>query len=199
MNTIKIWNNKASDKQLRDISARIEEGEVCIIPTDTRYAIVGNALDSKVVDRICRIKGINPEKTNLSILCSDISMAAEYARIDNAGFRLLKTNVPGPFTWLFKTVSTLPRAFKGRKTVGIRIADNEFCHDLISTLGKPLITTSVEHEDEDYTINPGLIAEAYEGAVDLMVEGEEGITDESTIVDCTSSEPEIVRQGLGVL
>lgn len=199
MNTIKIWNNKASDKQLRDISARIEEGEVCIIPTDTRYAIVGNALDSKVVDRICRIKGINPEKTNLSILCSDISMAAEYARIDNAGFRLLKTHVPGPFTWLFKTVSTLPRAFKGRKTVGIRIADNEFCHDLISTLGKPLITTSVEHEDEDYTINPGLIAEAYEGAVDLMVEGEEGITDESTIVDCTSSEPEIVRQGLGVL
>lgn len=197
MNIIKIWNNHASERQLRDMASRIKEGEICIIPTDTRYAIVGNALDQKVVERICRIKGINPEKTNLSILCSDISMAAEYAKIDNKAFRLLKTYTPGPFTWLFRTVSTLPRAFRGRKTVGVRIPDNKLCTELVETLGAPLISTSIEHVDSDYTINPDLIAETYENKVDLMVECGDGRTDVSTIIDCTGDSPEVIREGIG--
>lgn len=197
MKTYKIWNSKASEKQLQQLASQINDGETGIIPTDTMYALVGNALDPKVVDRICKIKGINPDKTNLSIMCSDISMASEYARIDNKGFRLLKEYTPGAFTWLFRSVSSLPKAFKGRKTVGIRIPANDFCRELISISGKPLITTSINFKDEDYAVSPGLIFEAYENSVDFMVEGEDGSIGESTIVDCTGDEPEIIRQGLG--
>ena len=197
MKSIKIWNNKASEQQLNQLSERMKEGEIAIIPTDTMYAIVGDALNVKVVDRICKLKNINPDKTNLSIICSDISMAAEYSRIDNKGFKLLREYCPGPFTFLFKSAYTLPRAFKGRKTVGIRIPDNQFTTDLVERMGNPLITTSIEYEDEDYAINPELISEAYEGRVDIMVEGEAGTTEVSTIVDCTLDTPEIIREGLG--
>lgn len=197
MKSIKIWNNKASEQQLNQLSERMKGGEIAIIPTDTMYAIVGDALNVKVVDRICKLKNINPDKTNLSIICSDISMAAEYSRIDNKGFKLLREYCPGPFTFLFKSASTLPRAFKGRKTVGIRIPDNQFTTDLVERMGNPLITTSIEYEDEDYAINPELISEAYEGRVDIMVEGEAGTTEVSTIVDCTLDTPEIIREGLG--
>lgn len=199
MEQFKIWNDTAAPNQLREIASRLEEGEICVIPTDTKYAIVGNALDSKAIDRICKLKGINPDKTNLSIICSGISMASDYARIDNTCFRLLKDNTPGAFTWLFKSVSKLPRAFKGRKIVGIRIPDNKFCRELAETLRKPLITSGIEYDSEDYAVNPGLIAEAYEGKVDFMVEGEDGTTEESTIIDCTGNEPEIIRQGIGEL
>lgn len=199
MNTIKIWNDHASDRQLHDIAMRLKEGQIAIIPTDSMYAIVGDALNVKAVDRICRIKGINPDKTDLSILCSDISMASEYSRIGNRGFKLLKANTPGPYTFLFKSASTLPKAFKSRKTVGIRIPECEFDRQLIDALGNPLITTSIEYEDSDYAINPGLIAEAYDNKVDIMVEGTDGTTDVSTIIDCTEDSPTIIREGLGDL
>ena len=199
MNTIKIWNARASERQLHDISQRLKEGELAVIPTDTMYAVVGDALNMRAVDRLCRLKGINPDKTNLSIICSDISMASEYSRIDNTGFRLMKQHCPGPFTFLFKAASTLPRAFKGRKVVGVRIPDHEFARQLAGTLGNPIITTSIEYEDEDHAMSPGLIAETYENKVEMMVEGDDGSTDVSTIVDCTGDQPEIVRQGVGEL
>lgn len=199
MNTIKIWNARASERQLHDISQRLKEGELAVIPTDTMYAVVGDALNMRAVDRLCRLKGINPDKTNLSIICSDISMASEYSRIDNTGFRLMKQHCPGPFTFLLKAASTLPRAFKGRKVVGVRIPDHEFARQLAETLGNPIITTSIEYEDEDHAMSPGLIAETYENKVEMMVEGDDGSTDVSTIVDCTGDQPEIVRQGVGEL
>lgn len=199
MNTIKIWNARASERQLHDISQRLKEGELAVIPTDTMYAVVGDALNMRAVDRLCRLKGINPDKTNLSIICSDISMASEYSRINNTGFRLMKQHCPGPFTFLLKTASTLPRAFKGRKVVGVRIPDHEFARQLAETLGNPIITTSIEYEDEDHAMSPGLIAETYENKVEMMVEGDDGSTDVSTIVDCTGDQPEIVRQGVGEL
>lgn len=177
----------------------LKDGEIMIIPTDTLYGIACDALNPKAIDRICRLKGINPEKTNLSIICSDISMASEYSKFDNKSYQLLRDNTPGPFTFLFKSSSTLPRAFKGRKTVGIRIPDNKFCLDLVKRLGHPILTTSIEYSDEDYARNPELIAEAYDGKVDLMLAGEEGDTEASTILDCTSNEPEILRQGKGIL
>ena len=199
MNTIKIWNARASERQLHDISQRLKEGELAVIPTDTMYAVVGDALNMRAVDRLCRIKGINPDKTNLSIICNDISMASEYSRIDNTGFRLMKQHCPGPFTFLLKAASTLPRAFKGRKVVGVRIPDHEFARQLAETLGNPIITTSIEYEDEDHAVSPGLIAETYENKVEMMVEGDDGTTGVSTIVDCTGDQPEIVRQGVGEL
>lgn len=199
MKKIKIWNDNPSDRQISDICKSLKEGDIAIIPTDTLYAIVCDALNVKVIERICRIKGINPEKTNLSIICSDISMAAEYARFDNYAFKLMKEHCPGPFTWLFKAASSLPKAFKGRKIVGVRIPDCTLNRQLASHLGRPLLTTSVEFSDSDYAVNPDLIAESYEGRVDFIVEDEDGGIEPSTIVDCTGNQPEVVRQGKGEL
>ena len=199
MKTIKIWGDDPSSRQLDDICNVIEDGGVAIIPTDTIYGIVCDALNSKAVEKICRLKGINPDKTNLSIICSDIAMAAEYSRLDNSAFRLMKDNVPGAFTFLLKSASALPKAFKGRKIVGIRIPDSNTAKAIVERLGRPLLTTSIEFDDSDYAVSPSLIQENYEGKVDMMVEGEDGGVVPSTIVDCTGSEPEIVREGKGVL
>ena len=199
MKTIKIWNGNISDRQLNEIAARLDVGELVILPTDTAYAVTCDALNIKSIDRICRMKGINPDKTNLSILCSDISMAAEYCRISNSHFRMLKENTPGPFTFIFRSASSLPKAFKGRKTVGIRIPDNRLTLAVVERFGRPLLTTTIEYADEDYAVNPELISESYEGRADMMVEGGNGSTDVSTIVDCTENTPEITREGLGEL
>ena len=199
MKTIKIWNDSPSEKQLAEIADRLKEGEIMIYPTDTIYAIGCNALDSKAVERICRIKGINPDKTNLSIICDSISAASKYARIGNSDFMMLKKNTPGPFTFLFKAASSLPKAFKSRKTVGIRIPDLNVPRAIAEYCDFPLLTTSVEFDDSDYTINPDLIAEEAEGIVDFIVDGGEGGTEESTIVECTSGDYEIIRQGKGEL
>lgn len=198
MRTIKIWN-KPSDSQLKEIADAIRGGEIAIIPTDTSYGIAGDALNVKSVEKICKLKRINPEKSNLSVICDDISMAAEYSRIDDSTFRLIKDNTPGAFTFLLRAASKLPKAFKNRKTVGIRIPDNEFARMLAAELGNPVITSSIEYDDEDHAVNPGLIAESYEGSVDFMVEEGEGSTEVSTIVDCTGSEPVITRDGKGEL
>lgn len=199
MKTIKIWSDSPSERQLDEIASELEAGGIMVFPTDTLYAIGCDALNVKAIDKICRIKGINPEKSNLSIICNDISMAAEYCRIENFGFRLLRDYTPGPFTFLFRASSTLPKAFKGRKVVGIRIPDCRTDLEIVKRLGHPVLTTSIEYEDEDYAINQELIAEAYSDKADIFVEGEEGSTEPSTIVDCTGNEPEIVRQGKGIL
>lgn len=197
MKTIKIWNDEASSKQLDEICNGLEGGQIMIYPTDTLYAIACDALNPKAVERVCKLKGINPDKTNLSIICSDISMASEYARFDNKDFRLLRDNTPGPFTFLFKSASSLPKAFKGRKVVGIRIPDRKISTDIAQRLGHPLLTTSIEFDEEDYAVNPELIGENYEGKVDMLIEGGDGGTVPSTIVDCTGGEPEIIRNGKG--
>lgn len=199
MKTIKIWSDSLSDRQLSEICRDLEMGAAMIMPTDTIYAICCDALNPKAIERICRLKGINPDKTNLSVICSDIAMAAEYSRIDNAAFKLLKENTPGPFTFLFKAAGTLPKAFKGRKTVGIRIPDNNACREIASRLGHPLLTTSIEFEDADHAREPGLIAETYNDKVDIFIEGADGDDVPSTVVDCTGADFEIERQGKGIL
>lgn len=199
MKRIKIWNDKPSDRQIQEVCKEVEQGKIIIMPTDTIYALACDALNSKAIDKICHIKGINPDKTNLSIICSDISQASEYARFSDYGFKLMKQLCPGPFTFLFKTVSKLPKEFKGRKIVGIRIPDNNFDVKLAEVLGHPLLTTSVKIEDEDYAINPDLIAEAYDGKADIMIEEEDGLLEPSTVIDCTGDEPVIVRQGKGIV
>lgn len=196
MNTIKIYNGKLDERQARQIAAWIDGGAVVIMPTDTAYAITGDALNVKTVEKISRMKGINPEKTTLSIICSDISMASEYARIGDAGFNLLKRLTPGPLTVLFRTASKLPKAFKGRKTVGIRIPDCEPPRMVAEALGRPLITATIDYNDEDYARNPDLIAEAYEGKADMMIDAGDGSTSQSTVVDCSDDSPVLIREGL---
>ena len=197
MDTIKIWSDNPSDSQLAEIVSVLKGGGVIIYPTDTVYALGCDALNPKAVEAICRIKGLNPAKNNLSIVCADISQAAEYARIDNAVYKLMKENTPGPVTFLLKALNSLPKAFKGRKIVGVRIPDCQTARAIVQKLEQPLLTTSIALDDDDYSQNPELIAEAYEGRAELMVDGGEGQTELSTIVDCTGREPEIIREGKG--
>lgn len=199
MKILKIWNDNPSEKQIQEISNFIENGELAILPTDSMYAICCDALNVKAIDRLCRIKGINPDKTNLSIICADISMASKYAKIDNRGFEILKSYTPGPFTFLFKALSSLPRAFKGRKIIGIRIPNSNVALSISKYLDKPLLVTSIEYADEDYAINPELIAESYESQVDVMVDDGDGDTSPSTIVDCMENPPVVIREGKGIL
>lgn len=195
MEIVKIYNNNLSGKQLDMAVEVLKQGGLLIIPTDTLYAIACDALNPKAVEKVCRLKGINPEKTNLSVICNDISMASEYAKFDNYAFKLMKDNTPGPFTFLFRAASSLPRAFKGRKIVGIRIPDNDAVRNITTALGSPLLSTSIEYEDDDYAINPELIAEAYKDKVDLVIEGDEGNLEPSAIIDCTDNSPIIKREG----
>lgn len=201
MDTIKIWNDNPSQRQIREIVERIENGELAILPSDSVYAIVCDALNPKAIAELCRIKRIDPDKNNLSILCPDLSMAAEYAVIDNSGFRLLKDNAPGPFTFLFKTSRALPKAFKGRKVVGIRIPDNIILQEILRELNHPLLCSSIEFDNSDEAREPELIAEKYERkGISFIVDGGEGGEDFSTIVDCTPADgPEIIREGKGRL
>lgn len=195
MESIKIYNNNIADNQIAAIVDLLKNGGVIILPTDTLYAIACDALNPKAIEKVCRLKGINPEKTNLSILCNDISMVSDYAKFDNYAFKLMKDNTPGPFTFLFRAASSLPRAFKGRKIVGIRIPDNEAVRKIVEALGNPLLSTSILYQDEDYAVNPDLIEEEYADKADMMIKGEDGNLIPSAIIDCSGSSPEIIREG----
>ena len=195
METIQIYNDNIADNQIERVVEILKEGGIVVIPTDTVYAVACDALNPKAIEKVCRIKGINPEKTNLSILCNDIAMVADYAKFDNYAFKLMKDNTPGPFTFLFRAASSLPRAFKGRKIVGIRIPDYLPVRKIVEALGNPLLSTSILYQDEDYGTNPDLIEEEYNDKADFMIKGEEGKLQPSAIVDCTEGSPEILREG----
>lgn len=199
MKILKIWGDELSDRQLQETARDLKEGKTMIAPTDTLYAIMCDALSPKAIEAVCRLKSINPDKTNLSIICSDISMAAEYANFNNAVFRMLKELTPGPFTFICKTAHSLPAAFKRRKLVGIRIPDFKADRQLAEALGNPLLTTSIRYEDDDYGINPELIEEAYNDRVDIMIQGPDGLLTPSTVLDCSGPEIITIREGLGQL
>ena len=201
METIKIYNDNLSESQAVEIADRISNGELAILPTDSVYAIVCDALNPKAIAELCRIKGINPDKNNLSIICSDLSMAAEYSTIDNNAYRLIKDYTPGPFTFLLKASRNLPKACKGRKIVGIRIPDNIPVRMIAQSLGHPLLCTSIKFDDADYAREPDLIAESYSPFnIDFMLDAGEGGDEFSTIVDCNDSQsPVVIREGKGKL
>ena len=202
MKTLKMYPTSINERYIDQAVDELRRGAVIIYPTDTRYAIGCDALNNRAIEKICRIKGINPAKQLLSIVCSDISQAAEYARIDNNAFRLMRSNLPGPFTFILPAATTLPKAFKGRHTVGVRIPDNDIARAIADALGNPLLSTSVSIDRlEGYeTVEPLSLAIQYEDTVDLLVDGGTGSTGQSTIVDCLdSSYPEITREGTGTL
>lgn len=198
---VKIYPENPNPKEIDRVVKILQEGGLIIYPTDTVYAIGCDALNVRAVEKICKMKGINPEKSNLSIICYDLSNISEYAKVDNNTFKMMKKNLPGAFTFILNTTSTLPKIYKNKKTVGIRIPDNNIVRELVLALGNPLLTTSVKDDDEviEYTTDPELIAEKYENIVDLVIDGGYGGIEGSTVVDCTSGEPEIMRQGKGEL
>lgn len=180
----------------------LRRGEIIIYPTDTLYAFACDALNLRAIERICRIKEINTRKTNLSIVCADISQAAEYARIDNRAFDILRRNTPGAFTFLLPSAPTLPRVFKDRRIVGIRIPDNPISTALAAALGNPLLSTSLPADPS--TGQPITTADEaallHKPTATLIIDGGESGTIPSTVVDLTDSySPEIVRQGAGEL
>lgn len=198
---VKLYETNTNPKDIEKVVKVLQDGGLVIYPTDTVYAMGCDALNVRAVERICKLKGINPAKSNLSIICYDLSNISEYAKVDNTTFKLMKKNLPGPFTFLLKTTSSLPRIYKDKKMVGIRIPDNNIIREIARILGNPILTTSIKGDDEviEYLTDPELINEKYEDTVDLIVDGGYGGIDGSTIVDCTDSEPIITRQGKGDL
>lgn len=198
---VKLYPENPNPKEVDKIVNVLQDGGLVIYPTDTVYAIGCDALNVRAVEAICKMKGINPNKSNLSIICYDLSNISEYAKVDNNIFKVMKKNLPGPFTFILKTTSNLPKIYKNKKTVGIRIPDNNIIRELVRVLGNPILTTSVKDDDEiiEYTTDPELIYEKYENQVDVVIDGGYGGLDGSTIVDCTMGEPEIIRQGKGEL
>lgn len=198
---IKLYEENPNQKEIDRVVSVLQDGGLIIYPTDTVYAIGCDALNVRAVEEICKMKDINPAKSNLSIICYDLSNISEYAKVDNAIFKLMKKNLPGPFTFILNTTSSLPKIYKNKKTVGIRIPDNNIIRELVRNLGNPILTTSVKDEDEviEYTTDPELIYEKYQDKIDIVIDGGFGGIEGSTVVDCTSDEPEIIRQGKGEL
>lgn len=198
---IKLYEQNPNQKEIDRVVSVLQDGGLIIYPTDTVYAIGCDALNVRAVEEICKMKDINPAKSNLSIICYDLSNISEYAKVDNAIFKLMKKNLPGPFTFILNTTSSLPKIYKNKKTVGIRIPDNNIIRELVRNLGNPILTTSVKDEDEviEYTTDPELIYEKYQDKIDIVIDGGFGGIEGSTVVDCTSDEPEIIRQGKGEL
>lgn len=201
MKILKLYESSINDRYLDEIIDTLRDGGIIIYPTDTVYAIGCDALNSRAIEKVCRIKGINPDKNTLSIIVDGLSMAAEYARIDNKAFRLLKDNTPGPFTFILPSSTSLPKAFKGRRTVGVRFTSNPIATAIARALGSPILSTSIpERNDGSYPVDPQEIALESGRDVDIVVDGGEGGDELSTIVDLTdTSAPEIIRQGAGIL
>ena len=179
------------------------EGGIIAIPTDTVYGLGCDITNVKAVEKIARLKGINIEKSNFSFVCSDLSHISDYTKpISNTVFKLMKKNLPGPFTFILAANNNVPRYFKGKKkTVGIRVPDNNIIREIVLELGNPIMSTSIRDEDEiiEYTTDPELIYEKYQEIVDIVIDGGYGELVPSTVVDCTGDAIEIVREGKGVL
>lgn len=198
---ISIHPDNPDQRKISQVVDILRSGGVIIYPTDTVYGIGCDIFNARAVERIARIKGVKIEKANFSFICHDLSHISDFTRhFSNHTFKLLKRYLPGPYTFILPANSSIPRIFKNnKKTVGIRIPDNNIPLEIVRQLGNPLLTTSIHDSDEvlDYTTDPELIHENMEHLVDLVIDGGFGNNIPSTIVKCVNDEPEILRQGLG--
>ncbi len=199
---IKLYDKNNDIDTLQEIVDILNDGGLIIYPTDTMYAIGCHALKERPIERICKIKKIDPKKNNLSIICYDLSNISEYARVENNTFKIMKRNLPGPFTFILKADSRLPKIFRNRKEVGIRVPDNNIVREICRMLDAPILTTTLpmeDGEDIEYVTDPELIDEKFGKYVDVVVDGGIGGIEPSTIVNCVDDTPEITRYGKGVL
>ena len=196
---IKIYPENPNIKDVCKVVKVLQEGGLVIYPTDTKYAIGCDALNVRAVENICRLKGVNPEKSNLSIICYDLSNISAYAKVNNAVFKLIRDYLPGPYTFILPTSNGLPKIYKKRKEVGIRMPDNPVIREICHELGHPMLSMSVPYDadEPEYAIDPELIYERYEYLVDMVVDGGFGDTEGSTVIDCTIEPFEIIRRGKG--
>jgi tRNA threonylcarbamoyl adenosine modification protein (Sua5/YciO/YrdC/YwlC family) len=197
---IKIYEENPSEKELKRIVKILKNGGLVIYPTDTVYGLGCDINNTKALEKIARIKGIKLEKANFSFVCQDLSNLSEYvAQLDSTTFKILKRNLPGPYTFILPGNNKLPSVFKKKKTVGIRVPNNKIAQLLVQHLGNPIISTSIRDEDDviEYTTDPELIAEKWDKLVDVVIDGGFGDNVASTVIDLTQPEPELIRQGKG--
>ncbi|MEI8273420.1 MAG: L-threonylcarbamoyladenylate synthase [Paludibacter sp.] len=198
---LKLYDNNPNPTQIRHIAEVLRNGGIIIFPTDTVYAFGCSIFNASGVEFIAKLKNHDLRKSNLSFICSEMSQISEYAKMDDPAFKLMKKNLPGPFTFILNGSSKLPKLFKNKNTVGIRMPNNSIALSIVSELGNPLMTSSIftTEDSEEYFTDPELIDEKYGNQVDLVIDGGIGGSMHSTIVDFTEGNPEIVREGTGVL
>jgi len=200
---LSIHPDNPSPRHIEMVVNVLKKGGLVIFPTDTVYGLGCSIDQPKAVDQIARIKGIKKENANFSAIFNDLSMVSEYTKpIDNTIFRMLRRNLPGPFTFILNANNNIPRIFQSKKkTIGIRIPQNNIVMEIVKAFGHPLLTTSIHDQDEivEYTTDPYVLEENYGKVVDLIIEGGFVGNEPSTVIDCTTDDFEIIRQGKGVL
>ncbi|CAM1350753.1 MULTISPECIES: L-threonylcarbamoyladenylate synthase [Tenacibaculum] len=199
---IKLYNDNPNPKEIEKIVKVLQNGGLIIYPTDTVYGLGCDITNTKALEKVARIKKVKPEKANFSFVCNDLSHLSDYVKqIDTTTYKILKRALPGPYTFVLPGSNSLPRAYKKRKTVGIRVPDNNIARAIVAALGNPIVSTSIHDEDEvlEYTTDPELIFEKWQNIVDVVVDGGYGDNHASTVIDLTTDEPEVLREGKGSL
>jgi tRNA threonylcarbamoyl adenosine modification protein (Sua5/YciO/YrdC/YwlC family) len=200
---IRIYPENPNPKAIEQVVQVLRRGGVIIYPTDTIYGLGCDITNHRAIETVARIRNIKPEKANFSFICHDLSNLSDYTKpIDNAVFRVLKKALPGPFTFILNASGNVPKLLSSnKKTVGIRVPDNDIAREIVKQLGNPILSTSIKDDDDiiEYSTDPELIHEKYENLVDLVIDGGYGGNIASTVVDVTSGEFEVIREGKGEL
>ncbi len=199
---VRIYEENPNPKEIERVVAILKKGGLIIYPTDTVYGLGCDITNLKALERVARIKGVKLEKANFSFICHDLSNLSDYVKqIDTSTFKILKRALPGPYTFILPGSKSLPNPFKKKKTVGIRVPNNNIATEIVKRLGNPIISTSIRDEDEvlEYTTDPELILEKWEDLVDLVIDGGYGDNEPSTVIDLSEDDPIIVREGKGSL
>jgi len=198
---IKIYEENPSPKEIQKVVNVLKNGGLIIYPTDTVYGLGCDITNNTALEKIAQIKGVKLEKANFSFIVEDLSNLSEYASINNQSFKILKRNLPGPYTFILPGSNNLPSVFKKKKTVGIRVPNNNISKALVAALGNPIVSTSIKDDDEvlEYTTDPELIVEKWGKLVDLVIDGGYGDNVASTVIDLTNGDPEVIREGKGDL
>lgn len=200
---IAIHPDNPDQRKIEQIVAQLRKGAIIIYPTDTVYSMACDLKHKKAVERMAQLKGVKLEKANFSLICYDLSHISDYTvQFGNNIYKLMNRALPGPYTFILNANTSVPKLFKSKKkTIGIRVPDNNIAREIVNVLGNPLMSTSVHDDDEilEYITDPELIHEKYENQVDIVIDGGFGNNEASTIIDCTTNEPKIIREGIGTL
>jgi len=198
---LRIYPENPNPKEIKKVVDCLKNGGVIIYPTDTVYGIGCDVNNKKAMERVCRIKGLDLKKHNLAFVCYDLSHIADFTKqLATSTYKLMKKTLPGPYTFILEANNSIPKLFKNsKKEIGIRIPDNNIPREIVKELGNPIATTSVKDKDMliEYSTDPELIHEHFNKLVDIIIDGGYGEAIPSTIVDCTSNNPEIIRKGKG--
>ncbi|MEM6686060.1 MAG: L-threonylcarbamoyladenylate synthase [Bacteroidota bacterium] len=197
---IKLYNENPNPRAIKRVVDILRDGGLVIYPTDTVYGLGCDITNTRALERIAKIKGVKLEKANFSFICNDLSHISDYIRqIDTRTYKILKKALPGPYTFILSGNNNLPKVFKKKKTVGIRVPDNNIIRTLVRELGNPIVSTSIYDEDDiiEYTTDPELIWEKWDNLVDAVIDGGYGDNVASTIIDLSGFEPEVIREGKG--